>query len=291
MAIRGSCLCGDVAFEVEPPFEFLAHCHCSMCRKTHGTACDAALGVDGRQVRWLRGRAGVRRYESSPGNYRPFCGRCGSSVPIAPPEGRAFVPAGLLDGDPGLRSQAHIFVGSKAPWHAIAGDVPQFEAYPPGYGDPVPFVRPTEPVAGVVRGSCLCGGIAFEIDEPVSGPICNCHCSRCRKGRAAAHASNLFVALPHFRWLRGAERIDEFKLPEAERFTQAFCRTCGSPMPKLYLQRDRAVVPAGSLDDDPGAREEIHIFVGSKAPWYAIVDDLPQHDEYPPGPHPPPPRR
>jgi hypothetical protein len=55
--------------------------------------------------------------------------------------------------------------------------------------------------------------------------------------------------------------------------------------------RNRAVVPAGSLDDDPGARGKIHIFVGSKASWYEIADDLPQHDAYPPGPYPPPSRR
>ena len=55
--------------------------------------------------------------------------------------------------------------------------------------------------------------------------------------------------------------------------------------------RGRVVVPAGSLDDDPGAREELHIFVGSKAPWYEIADDLPRHEAYPPGPYPPPSRR
>jgi hypothetical protein len=51
------------------------------------------------------------------------------------------------------------------------------------------------------------------------------------------------------------------------------------------------VVPAGSLDDDPAAREELHIFTGSKAPWFEIADSLPRHAEYPPGPYPPPPRR
>jgi hypothetical protein len=137
MAVRGTCLCGDIAFEADPPFEFLAHCHCSMCRKTHGAACDAALGVDARQVRWLRGQDGVRRYESSPGNYRPFCGRCGSSVPspvprVYPERGRAVVPAGSLDDDPGAREEIHIFVGSKAPWYAIADDLPQHDTYPPG---------------------------------------------------------------------------------------------------------------------------------------------------------------
>ena len=152
-------------------------------------------------------------------------------------------------------------------------------------GTAVAFERRSEPAAGKVRGSCLCGGVAYEIAS--ASPIANCHCSRCRKGRAAAHASNVFVDLPDFRWLRAEELVTSYKVPEAARFTQSFCRTCGAKVPHLYPERGRAVVPAGSLDDDPGVREELHIFVGSKAPWYEIVDDLPQHDAYPPGPYPP----
>src|SRR5207237_101388 len=108
-------------------------------------------------------------------------------------------------------------------------------------------------VAGKARGSCLCGGVAYEIGGPVAGPIANCHCSRCRKARAAAHASNLFAELSNFRWLRGEELVVSYKVPEAERFTQAFCRTCGAKVPHLNAARGRVVVPAGSLDDDPGA--------------------------------------
>ena len=130
-----------------------------------------------------------------------------------------------------------------------------------------------------------------EIAGPVAGPIVNCHCSRCRKARAAAHASNFFVDLATFRWLRGEERLVSYKVPEAERFRQSFCRTCGAKVPQVNVERKRVVVPAGSLDDDPGAREELHIFVGSKAPWYEIADDLPRHEAYPPGSYPPPSRR
>jgi len=290
MTVRGSCLCGDVAFEADAPFEFMGHCHCSMCRKHHGAAFSTALAVHPSRFRWLRGVEGIRRYESSPGGSRPFCGRCGSAVP-----GEAgqivFIAPGLLDDDPEMRPQAHVFVASKAPWHEIADALPRFDAFPPGMGEAVPFERRSEPVAGTARGSCLCGGVAYEIGGPIAGPIANCHCSRCRKARAAAHASNLFAELSNFRWLRGEELVASYKVPEAERFTQAFCRTCGAKLPHLNAARGRVVVPAGSLDDDPGAREELHIFVGSKAPWYEISDDLPQHEAYPPGPYPPPSRR
>src|SRR5437870_4875980 len=254
-----------------------------MWRTHRGAAYSSAPAVPPSRFRWVRGAAGIRRYESSPGGSRPFCGRCGSAVPGSAGE-LVFIAPGLLDDDPEMRPQAHIFVASKAPWHEIADSLPRFDAYPSGMGEAVPFERRSEPVAGRVRGSCLCGGVAYEIGGPVAGPIANCHCTRCRKARAAAHASNLFVQLPDFRWLRGEELVVSYKVPEAERFTQAFCRTCGAKVPHVNAARGRVVVPAGPLDDDPGAREELHIFVGSKAPWYEIAAVLPQHEAYPPRP-------
>jgi hypothetical protein len=288
MTVRGTCLCGDVAFEADPPFQFMGHCHCSMCRKAHGSAFSTALGANPSGFRWLRGSDGMRPFESSPGGARPFCGRCGSSLPAATDD-TVFVPSGLLDDDPETRPQAHIFVASRAPWHEISDSLLRFDEFPQGMGNAVPFERRSDPAPGKVRGSCLCGGLAYEIGS--ASPIANCHCSRCRKGRAAAHASNLFVDLPDFRWLRGEELVASYKVPEAERFTQCFCRTCGAKVPRVDAARGRVAVPAGSLDDDPGRREELHIFVGSKAPWYEIADDLPQHETYPPGQYPPPARR
>jgi hypothetical protein len=290
MTVHGCCLCGAVAFEADPPFAFMAHCHCSMCRKAHGAAFSTALAVAPSGFRWRSGTEGIRRYASSAAGVRPFCGRCGSAVPASAGE-HVFVPPGLLDDDPGMRPQAHIFVASKAPWHEIADAIPRFDEYPQGMGEATPFERRSEPVGGKVRGSCLCGGVSYEVAGAVAGPIVNCHCSRCRKGRAAAHASNLFVELARLRWLHGEDLVRSYKVPEAQRFTQSFCGTCGSKVPRVDAERGRAVVAAGSLDDDPGAREELHIFVGSKAPWYEIADDLPQYEAYPPGPYPPASRR
>ena len=132
----------------------------------------------------------------------------------------------------------------------------------------------------MVRGSCLCGGVAYEIDGPVK-LIQNCHCSRCRKARAAAHASNGFAESGRFRWCRGEQQLERFKVPDAERFTSCFCRVCGSPMP--VVRSDLAVLPAGSFDDDPGGCERFHIFVAARAPWFEIADALPQFEEYVPG--------
>ncbi len=282
MPLSGSCLCGDVAFEIEGPVEPLSHCHCSMCRKMNGAAFATWIAAPRSAFRWLRGTDRIKRYDSSASAWRPFCSRCGSSVPAAPESmDRVFVPLGLITGDPKLGPMRHGFVGSKAPWYEITDALPQFEAYPPGFGEAVPSPRKTEPTPEAIRGGCLCGAVAYEIPRPVAGPIVFCHCTRCRRARAAAHNANLFVDLERFRWLRGEDRVVTFKVPEAERFTQAFCKECGSPVPHVGLTR--VVVPAGSLDDDPGVRPGLHIFVASKAPWFEISDDLPRYDAYPPG--------
>ena len=85
---------------------------------------------------------------------------------------------------------------------------------------------------GVVRGSCLCGAIAFHVTEPFKMAY-NCHCSRCRLARSAAHASNGFTSSNGVHFLRGKDHLKSYKVPEARYFTQVFCDVCSSPMPRL----------------------------------------------------------
>jgi len=126
-----------------------------------------------------------------------------------------------------------------------------------------------------ITGSRLCGTIRYELtQEPVWAH--NCHCSRCRKTRGAAFASNLFVPLAAFRFTDGEDQLSSYKPPDAERFTHVFCRRCGSTAPWRNESRGVAVVPMGSLDEDPGILPRANIFVEFKAPWFTITDDLPQ---------------
>jgi hypothetical protein len=81
------------------------------------------------------------------------------------------------------------------------------------------------------------------------------------------------------RYTRGEELVESYKLPEAERFTHCFCRVCGSSLPFRNVARGMVVVPMGSLDEDPECPPRAHIFVGSKAPWFTITDELPQFEE------------
>jgi hypothetical protein len=276
--MRGGCLCGAVSWQAEGELSLASHCHCSRCRKAHGTAYGTYAATP---ERGFSQRGESARFESSPGFVRCFCARCGSVTPGDAAGELRFVPLGGCDGAPAVRPEAHIFAASKAPWYALGGALPRFDAYPPGYGSPALAERaPLDPPGGV-RGSCLCGGVAFTIDEPA--PLARyCHCSRCRKARAAAFASNWFVPETALRFTRGDELLASYKIPEALRFKQVFCRACGGKLPRVDPDRKVAVVPLGALDDDPGVRPREHIFVGSKAGWDEITDDLPQYTEGPP---------
>jgi hypothetical protein len=288
MAVKGTCLCGTLRYEIDAPFTMMVNCHCSMCRKHHGApfATFAAAPIEG--FRWLSGESAVREYASSANGKRYFCTVCGSVAPtLMPQAGLVVVPAGSLEGDPGIRPQAHMFVGSKAPWYVISDSLPQHETYPPEFGDSPGVTRPTvSAVPGKTLGSCLCGDVAYEIDGP---PVAmyQCHCSRCRRARSAAHGANFFVKVDNFRWTRGEGQVVSYKVPEAQRFGVAFCKRCGGAVPRVF---GIVVVPAAAVDTEFGMTPMAHIFVGSKAPWFEITDSIPQLLEGPPTAPAPAPR-
>jgi hypothetical protein len=270
-----SCLCGAVRWSFDGPFSTMLHCHCSRCRKHHGTLFATFCSGSSARFEWQAGADRIATWHSSESGRRNFCTTCGSKVPVVDANAQqVFVPAGLIDADPGIRPQMHIFVGSKSPHHRIADELPQHDEYPPGWGAGLPTPdRPTR--AGVTGGSCACGRMRFELS---AAPLVmrHCHCSRCRRARAAAHATNLAYPLDALRYTAGEELLSDFDLPGAQFFGQSFCSACGGAVPRRSLGRGFVVVPIGSLDSDPGITASAHQFVGSKAPWYEIRDGVQQ---------------
>ena len=133
----------------------------------------------------------------------------------------------------------------------------------------------------ILRGSCLCGAVKYEVSgEPAR--FFHCHCSRCRKATGTGHASNLFVQPGVLKWIEGEDRIRAFKVPEAKRFTNNFCGTCGSRLPRQASNTNAVVIPSGSLDDDAPIKPQARIFSGSRASWSCSGDGLPVYDEYAP---------
>ncbi|MGH8667521.1 MAG: GFA family protein, partial [Burkholderiales bacterium] len=106
-----------------------------------------------------------------------------------------------------------------------------------------------------------------------------CHCSRCRKASGSAHAANVFVPETQFRWLAGEASVQRFDLPGAKRFAVSFCPKCGTRVPHKVATTANVLIPAGVLDDDPGARPDMSIYWKSKAPWYVPPAEMPTHDE------------
>jgi hypothetical protein len=276
---HGACLCGALQYELAQPFAMMMHCHCSMCRKHHGAAFATFVAAPFAAFDWIAGADAVAEYQSSEHGVRSHCRHCGSVAPTLMPEaGFAIAPAGNLEGDLGIRPQMHAFVGSKAPWYTIADALPQHDANPPELGGGVGVERPrVEQRDEIADGSCLCGAVAYELSRPLR--MYHCHCGRCRRGRSAAHATNVVAKLDDFRFTRGQDLVAEYKVPEARFFGVAFCTRCGGEAPRVSRERGLVNVPAGTLDTDPGMRPQAHIYVASKAPWLDVTGDLPQFPE------------
>lgn len=253
-----------------------------MCRKHHGAMFATFLSAPRDGIRWLSGQEQVVTYRSSERGLRPFCRTCGSVVPVVLPHmGSAFIPAGNLEDDPGRRPELHMFASSCVGWFPITDSLPQHAGFPPEFEggesveNPPPETRP-----GVTQGRCLCGDIAWEL-AGAPERIQNCHCSRCRRARSAAHATNAFYKKDQLTWTHGQERVVSYALPGAKRFGQAFCSRCGAKVPRVVESTGYVVVPCGSLDDAPGVLPLGNIFTASKAEWFDITDGLPQWEGLP----------
>lgn len=129
----------------------------------------------------------------------------------------------------------------------------------------------------MIRGSCLCGGVTYQVNGPLSLPL-YCHCRMCRKAHGTAFRSRAGVKMTDFHWMTGEALITWYESsPGTER---GFCSRCGSPLlSRFSFDSDFYGLPLGALDDDPGIRPGLHVYVRDKAPWFEITDDLPQHDQ------------
>ena len=131
MAITGGCLCGKVRYQVNGPLHDSTHCHCSMCRRQHGAAFGTYADFDPADFSWLAGADLVRIYATPSGEGWCFCSECGSTLAGTDDGVVTSITLGTVEGDPGIKPEAHIFVGSKAEWDKIGDDLPQFDEWPP----------------------------------------------------------------------------------------------------------------------------------------------------------------
>ena len=124
-----------------------------------------------------------------------------------------------------------------------------------------------------IKGSCLCGKVEYSITAPYKA-FNYCHCSRCRKATGAAFASSILLKKQQFKWEKGEEYLKRFELPNSKIFATTFCTECGSTLPWEVKGSDAFIVPAGTLDDDPGITPERNIFWDSRSDWYVDLEKL-----------------
>jgi len=129
--MQGSCLCGQIAFEIDEPIPALYKCYCSLCRKHTGASSNTAMAVSSAQFRWVSGQSLVSTYKRDTGYTVNFCSRCGSTVPNQIRNSEfTWVPAGLLESTAGLVVAAHLFVDSRAGWEVLPTGAKCFSEMP-----------------------------------------------------------------------------------------------------------------------------------------------------------------
>lgn len=131
----------------------------------------------------------------------------------------------------------------------------------------------------MIEGRCECGSVQYEVDGELVD-FCHCHCSVCRKLHGAAFVTWGGIKRDEFTYTSGENNLKTYAF--SENADSLFCADCGSRLlvdfkPETHMLYITLGTVLGDVDCPPA----FHQFVGSKAPWFEISDDLPQYDEWP----------
>jgi hypothetical protein len=123
-AVRGSCLCGGVKFELAEAPATLRYCHCESCKKLSGGAATVNARVPSKAIRILEGADVLQTFQPDQGSAKTFCSRCGSNLFGGgwPDSETASVRATALDDAFAARPSAHLYVRSVAAWETLPDD-------------------------------------------------------------------------------------------------------------------------------------------------------------------------
>lgn len=130
---QGSCLCGKVKFHIVGQINDIIHCHCSLCRKSSGTAYATNGFVNVSDFNVIAGEDNLTHFELRPGKKRHFCKTCASPIYSSNSQdnSRIRIRLGVLDSDINEQPISHNFVTSKANWDDLDADLPRYEKYEP----------------------------------------------------------------------------------------------------------------------------------------------------------------
>ncbi len=129
----------------------------------------------------------------------------------------------------------------------------------------------------MIKGSCCCGAVQFELTETPS-MMGTCHCSRCRKVGAS---TLVFVKSENFRITQGRDQISTFKAEPPYKYDRCFCSVCGSALGEVLSEGESFPVVANCIDSDLEIENQFHEFVSEKPCWLKIGDSAKQFAEHP----------
>jgi hypothetical protein len=139
-----------------------------------------------------------------------------------------------------------------------------------------PVIDPEKASDRTLAGRCFCGALRYAVPDKFVYAA-NCHCSNCR--RATGSAFKPFAGIERHKLVVTKGKADLMIFGD-EDGNDTHCRVCGSLLYSLVRAGTFVHVTMGTLVDDPTICPSKHIFVGSKAPWFTITDDLPQYEEH-----------
>lgn len=130
--LKDQCLCGKIKYHYQGPSGKIVHCHCSKCRKWHGSPFRSRVVIKKEGFSWISGEDQLSFYDSSAKVTKSFCKQCGSNlVSFYKYKGQILgLPLGGIEGDLSAIKQIHIFTKYKAKWFQIADNHPQYPELP-----------------------------------------------------------------------------------------------------------------------------------------------------------------
>ena len=126
-----------------------------------------------------------------------------------------------------------------------------------------------------ITGECFCGAVTYQVDGKLWDGK-SCHCSRCRKAYSAQASSTALVAPENFKWISGQAQLTSYVGEQG--FGYQFCKVCGSTLCSV-LHGEVFQLTLGCMNGEPDIDIAKHIYVGSKAAWEIMPDNVVQFDQ------------
>lgn len=128
-SVTGGCFCKKIKFEITFPTEFVSHCHCESCRKSHGSAFVTWSGVPIQQFKFLSGQDLIKKYQSSSAVSWCFCTNCGSSLLYEHQDSpnKVYFTVANLNGDLDRLAEGHVSYEEHVSWFTFKDNLPKFK--------------------------------------------------------------------------------------------------------------------------------------------------------------------